>query len=215
MTTHDWKASPRKQLRLPDYDYSFPGTYFVTSCSKRRERIFTDKHVRRIVMEAWLALQRCSVRVQLDFFVIMPDHVHGLIHLLEPDDADRSSVGEGCADLRKSGLDSSAQPSPTGGIHPDPPLTEIVRLFKTVSSRRINTWRKKRQLPPRPVWQRSYYERIARNDHALSAIRHYILNNPSCAADEPALLTDSQLDAREEALIASWRLFLPRALDSA
>jgi putative transposase len=213
--TRNWRTSPRKQLRLPDHDYSLPGSYFVTICASNRRPIFTNKALRRIVLEASLALQRASGHVSLDAFVIMPDHVHGLVHVLEPDEEDRELVGEGCADLRKPDLHSSAQPSPTGPIHANPPLTEIVRLFKTVSARRINTWRRKHHRATGPVWQRSFYDRIARGEDATSAIRYYIANNPNCAADEPALLTDSQLDAREDHLLSTWRLYLPKVRNGA
>jgi len=88
----------------------------------------------------------------LDLFVIMPNHIHGIILI----------VGAGL------------KPAPTDRIK-QYPLPEIVRGFKTFSARRINVMRVTLGVP---VWQRNYYEHIIRNEDELNRIREYIKNNP-------------------------------------
>jgi putative transposase len=81
-------------------------------------------------------------------FVVMPNHVHGVVVL----------VGAGL------------RPAPT-----NPPLSEIVRAFKSFSSRKIDELQSTTGLP---FWQRGYYEHIVRDDKSLSRIRDYIVSNP-------------------------------------
>jgi len=95
--------------------------------------------------------------VALDAFVIMPNHIHGIIVLADP-----TVVGAGF------------KPAPTM-VNKRHRLTEIIRAFKTFSSRRIN---ESHGTPGRPVWQRSYYEHVIRNENDLDEVRKYIVNNP-------------------------------------
>lgn len=116
----------------------------------------------------WEALPDHYSNVALDAFVIMPDHVHGIVVL-----GDRRD-GAGAGD--RAGL----KPAPTGGDGLEDAggwhgLAEVVRAFKTFSARRINAMR---GTPGVPVWQRGYYERIIRDHHALKNIREYIHANP-------------------------------------
>jgi putative transposase len=91
--------------------------------------------------------------VELDKFVIMPNHIHGIIIL-------QDAVGEGL------------KPSPTPKRHG---LTEIVRGFKTFSAKSIN---QHRNTPGIHVWQRNYHEHVIRDEADLCKIREYINNNP-------------------------------------
>lgn len=91
----------------------------------------------------------------LDAFVVMPDHVHGILIL-----PDRPSP-------RSENVVSPADSAV--------PVTEIVRSLKSFSARRINECR---GLSGRPVWQRGYYDRIIRDQKALDRTRRYILHNP-------------------------------------
>ena len=92
----------------------------------------------------------------------MPNHVHGIIVLT--DQQRMNPIAEN--------VGAGFKPAPTRRH----PLSEIVRAFKTFSSRRINELR---QTPGVPVWQRNYYERVIRNDRELHDIRQYIVDNPA------------------------------------
>jgi putative transposase len=158
----------RRSVRVPGYDYSQPGAYFVTICVRDRDCLLGDvveervvlNDVGRIVQETWFDLPNHYPHVELDEFVIMPNHVHGIIVLTEEP---ISVVGAGF------------KPAPTGNPPKRHGLTEIVRGFKTLSARRINDMQ---QTTGVSFWQRGYYEHIIRNDRALYRIREYILNNP-------------------------------------
>ena len=95
--------------------------------------------------------------IKLDKFIVMPNHIHGIIILMDMDD-----VGAGL------------KPAPTD-LTKYYPLSEIIRAFKTFSARHVNELRK---TPGIPVWQRNYHEHIVRNENELNRIREYIMNNP-------------------------------------
>ena len=155
--------------RLPRYDYSQPGAYFITICAADRQCIFgqiLDENMwlnanGLILVKQWSGLPSHYHNVSLDRFVIMPNHVHGIISLA---DASPSSVGAGF---------QPAHPSPS--TKPEHGLPEIIRGFKTYSSIEIN---RLRDTPGKPVWQRNYYEHVVRTENDLNAIRKYIVENP-------------------------------------
>lgn len=160
----------RKSIRLRGYDYSQAGAYFITVCTKDRKELLgtiRDGKMRaspigRIVQACWAALPTHYPNVQLDAFVVMPNHVHGIIVILD-DDPNRKQVGEGL------------RPSPTGKTRNRPPLSEIVRAFKSFSARRIN---EQTARGGESFWQRGYYDHIIRHERSLERIRDYILTNP-------------------------------------
>jgi len=174
----------RCSIRLKGYDYSYPGAYFVTVCAARRELLFgwisngsvVENANARIVRECWLSLPNHYPHVSLDTFVVMPDHVHGIIVLL-----DTHRVGDVRKDDVRAGLKVRAgfKPAPTDGdavvdAGVRHGLPEIVRALKTYSARRINATR---ATPGASVWQRGYYERIVRNERELNLTRKYLASN--------------------------------------
>ena len=125
----------------------------------------------RIVRNCWEGLPGHYPRVSLDAFVVMPDHVRGIVVL---GNAHRTMVGRDRA--ARAGL----KPAPTGwGSSTRPEVRhgfpEVVRAFKTFSARRINALC---GTPGTAVWQRGYYEHVIRNERALKHIREYIRSNP-------------------------------------
>ncbi len=168
--TYDPKRHHRRSIRLPGYDYAQPGAYFVTICAYGGEPLFGEvidgimrlNQYGRIAQMCWLDLPRHYPHVMLDEFVVMPTHAH-MITVLAGNSVQVETLNEG---------------APTG----DQPtaltrhgLPEVVRGFKTFSTKRINALRR---TPGVPVWQRNYYEHIVRDDYALQAIRKYIRDNP-------------------------------------
>jgi putative transposase len=153
----------RRSIRLKEYDYSQAGAYFVTVCTHRKTILFGNivgGEIRLntfglIVKECWEDLPQHYYFLKLDVFIVMPNHIHGILML-----TDHPNVGAGF------------KPAPTIKRHA---LSEIVRALKTFSSRRINEIRK---TPGIPVWQRNYYEHVIRNEIDLEETREYIENNP-------------------------------------
>jgi REP element-mobilizing transposase RayT len=148
----------RSSIRLRTYDYSQPGAYFVTICTHERQILFgnviEEKMVMNrcgeIVLSCWGDIPDHYSTVTLDLFMVMPNHVHGIIVLTD--------VGAGF------------KPAPTKRR----PVSEIVRAFKTFSARRINEYRNTAGIP---VWQRNYYEHVIRSERELTQIREYISTN--------------------------------------
>ncbi len=151
----------RRSIRLPNYDYAQPGAYFVTLVTSGREPLFghidtTGMHLNAngdVATACWQDLVDHYPNLSLDEFVVMPNHVHGLLFLTDPGRA-------------------GYKPAPTERYA----LPEIVRGFKTFSARRVNELRGTQGIA---VWQRNYYEHVVRDDAELDRVREYIRNNPA------------------------------------
>jgi putative transposase len=159
----------RKTTRLREYDYSIPGAYFITLVASQRKCIFGNviegqmqlNRYGHLIEAAWMDLPSHYPQVNLGTFIVMPNHVHGIVLINEVDHLTRS----GGAEIRNSSKMDIALYG----------LSEIVRALKSYSARRINELRK---MHGNPVWQRSYYDRIIRNEAELHDIMQYILSNP-------------------------------------
>ncbi len=153
----------RKSTRLPAYDYSQPGMYFVTVCTYNRicsmgqivDDVIELSARGRIVADAWRWLSDRYGFVALDEFVMMPNHVHGLIEIRDSNGADNESCS----------------PSPLYGRKS---LGRVIAAFKTVATRRISGL----SALDSPVWQRGYYEHVVRSTDSLQRVREYIWTNP-------------------------------------
>jgi REP element-mobilizing transposase RayT len=176
----------RRPIRIPEYDYTAPGRYYVTICVRNRECLLGRirnggihlNELGRIVQRTWDELPRHYSNIFLDAFVIMPNHVHGIIGITDcgaVDGADsNASVGTDSNAFVGAGsvfVGAGFKPAPT-----TTPLSEIIRGFKTFSARMINT---SRTMPGVSVWQRNYYEHVIRNERDLGRIRQYIADNPA------------------------------------
>ena len=158
----------RKRNRLTGYDYSTPGYYFVTicihgkleyfGCVQNNEMLLNDAGL--IVQECWLNLPNHYKNCKIHAFVIMPNHIHGIIEI----------VGNGLKPFQNKPITNNRnglKPFPTYG------LSEIMRGFKTYSSKYINKKSKHKF-----TWQKSFYDHIIRNDEELIRISDYIEKNP-------------------------------------
>ncbi len=162
--TYDPTKHHRRSTRLPAYDYAQAGAYFVTVVCKDRSLLLEDDRFRTVIGEAWLWLADQYEFVQLDQYVVMPNHLHGIIVIRD----DRSRGG--------------SRTAPTSNTSGRKPLGRLIGAFKTVSTKRINEIRVTAGLP---VWQRNYYERVIRDEEELSRIRQYIIDNPTHWAEDP------------------------------
>ena len=117
--------------------------------------------MRDALEEVWRQIPRHFSNVRLDEFVVMPNHVHGILWILE-----RDVVGAQHA----APLPASRTPGVKRAS-----LGAIVRSFKSAATRRVN---EVREMPSAALWQRNYYERVTRNEDELHRVREYILLNP-------------------------------------
>jgi len=168
---YDPERHHRRSVRLRGYDYSQAGAYFVTICTPDRACLFGDvadgvmrlNDAGRVVERCWHEIPIHFPHVELDEFVIMPNHVHGVIVIVGAG-SPRPYVASG------AGTITGAETAPLRAT-----LGQMVAYFKYQSTKHINIMR---GTPGIPVWQRNYYEHIIRDDESLNRIREYIINNP-------------------------------------
>jgi putative transposase len=157
----------RKSIRLPGYDYTQAGAYFVTVVTWQRDCLFGDvvngemqlNDFGKIVLEEWERGPVVRPNIALGADVVMPNHFHGILII------DGNVVG------------ASRRLAPTDAISPKPgSLGAIMAQFKSIVTKRI--WKLDENMTGTPIWQRNYYERIVRNEREMEAIWRYIEANP-------------------------------------
>ena len=156
----------RRSIRLKDYDYTQTGVYFVTVVAQERLCLFgevADGAMRlndtgRLIAEVWRWLASQYPYVDLDEYIIMPNHLHGLIGITD-------NGGRGGSRAAPAGV----------ALRRIKPLGRLIGAFKTVSTKQVN---RAQGAASKVLWQRNYYERVIRNERELAGAREYILNNP-------------------------------------
>jgi putative transposase len=206
---YDAKVHHRRSIRLHGYDYASPGAYFVTLCAFNKKCIFgrvvgdrmDENDCGKIAREQWLESAQIRQEFALDEFIVMPNHLHGILWILGPKGERvlmnsgfaQPIVGAGSvrpADRRTPVGASRARPlaergsalqAPGNRRGPIPAMRPLSLAswaagFKSAVTSRI------RQLWNRPhaaVWQEDYFERIIRDEDELFKIREYVLSNPA------------------------------------
>jgi len=176
----------RRSIRLRGHDYSLGGEYFVTICTRRRRFLFEHARLRALAREVWQGLpHRFPDHVELDAFVVMPNHIHGIILIVPPGavvlgtpdgETVRGYGGDDRGVMNDAPTQSGAMnraPTPTTAERERVPLGEVVRTFKAVVTREA------RKAGDKGFgWQRGYYEHIIEHREAFHSIRWYIEENP-------------------------------------
>jgi putative transposase len=176
--TFNPKIHHRRSIRLKDYDYSQSGGYFITLCTHNREDFFGEvlnenmnlNRCGEMVHESWDLIPNQFSNIELDEFIVMPNHVHGIIFIYDDDNRDSDD---------QKGLINQTPTTGTDLIpqilmkNPKTTLGKIVRAFKAKTAKIIHD---SGNLDFQ--WQRNYYEHIIRGEKDLNAIRAYISNNP-------------------------------------
>ena len=178
--TYDPDVHRRRSIRLQGYDYSCSGAYFVTMCTENRECLFGEivademrlNDAGQMVQMVWEQLPDHYPGVDVDGFVVMPNHIHGII-VLAGDPVGATLCGP---PGQARGQGQARGPAPTRMSLPD-----VVQRFKSFTTTLCRRGVKERGWPPFPgrFWQRNYYEHIVRNDDELNCIRAYIQMNPA------------------------------------
>ncbi len=187
----------RRSIRLREYDYSQSGAYFVTVCVSNREFLLGEIAGGAMLMNKYGLVTALTVEwlkerysyVDLDEWIVMPNHVHAIILI---DRRDVGAVREPPAEGRGVGAvrEPPAEGRDVGAVHEPPvvgrekikPLGSLVGAFKTVSTKKINQMR---GTPGEMVWQRNYYEHVIRSENELERIRDYIYCNPQAWLFDP------------------------------
>lgn len=161
----------RKSPRLQGYDYSQSGAYFVTICTHLRQHLFGRvedgemnlSDVGEIVSDRWYALPEHHPRVELDNFVVMPNHVHGIIILLDHD------VKVGTMPALSEEMPALSEKTPA--------LSTVIGSYKSSASRHIR--KANPEYRNETIWQARYHDHIIRNESDLNRIRQYVQTNPA------------------------------------
>ncbi len=186
MTYHS-KKHHRRSIRLPGYDYTQPGAYFVTICSYQKQHWFGEvvngemrcNQLGKIVDTFWQAIPRRFSHIQLDDFVVMPNHLHGILIITNQENHGQSSY------TTYTTTEQFSKPVPGS-------IPTVIRSFKSAVSKRINLLRRTKEPS---IWQRNYYESITRIEMNLHGVRQYIANNPQhWAEDENYQADDGMID---------------------
>ncbi len=139
----------RRSLRLPNHDYRSLALYLVTLCTAHRQPLFENPQLRQILEETWHALPARFPGVTLDEFVIMPEHLHGI--------------------LRFDG--SGRHPASLGEVIGAYKSLTTVAWLRHIKAAQLEC--------PGRFWQRDYDGRILHDEHDLQRTRHYIRTNPT------------------------------------
>ena len=150
----------RRSIRLKGYDYAQSGAYFVTIVTQGRIPLFGEimdgemlfNVTGQSIADAWEWLATRYPHVALDGYVVMPNHLHGIVVI---------------ADTGRGG----SRTAPTGRK----PLGRLVAAFKTVTTKQLNLVQ---GTPGQLLWQRNFYERVIRNEDEMDRVREYIIDNP-------------------------------------
>ena len=170
----------RKNIRLQEYDYSQPGHYFITICTKERIFLFGDianytmffREYGKIAAVELINISSHYDNVKIDKFVIMPNHVHMIINLSEFTGV--KNVGAPLAAPDDTDIDNKINnnvkntTTEAGRASAPPTIGNIVRGYKSGVSRNIGF----------NIWQRNYHDHIIRNEKSYKEIYKYIENNP-------------------------------------
>jgi REP element-mobilizing transposase RayT len=169
----------RRSIRLKDYDYAQPGGYFITIVTYHRDLLFGEmvngemklNGYGRVADECWSAIPNHFSSVELGAYVVMPNHVHGIVMINDGADADASARSRGTI-YRAPTTEQFGKP--IGGSIPT-----IIRTYKAAVTRRIG-----REFNATGIWQRNYYEHVIRDPEEWNRIHRYIESNPSLWAED-------------------------------
>jgi REP element-mobilizing transposase RayT len=175
LVRYDPDRHRRRSIRLRKYDYSRGGLYFITICTHQRECLFGNiadgtmhlSALGEVAGEEWRRSAALRPALALDAFVVMPNHVHGIVTIVEPE----GDVGA-----------HSNAPRRHTSLHRAPrSVATFVGGFKGAVTRRVNALR---GTTGTPVWQRNYYERVIRDEDEFERILWYIEDNPRRWAED-------------------------------
>lgn len=167
-----FRCNNRRSIRLQNYDYSQEGMYFITICTYQKQCIFGEifkgtmilNQIGNLVEREWLKSVSIREEIELDEWVVMPNHIHGIViihHNNNLNDEKKNITG--------------AINEPKKRIRKPKSLSSFIAGFKASVTKEI----KKLCRDEKPlVWQRNYYETVIRNEQQLNQIREYIRYNP-------------------------------------
>ena len=192
----------RRSIRLHGYDYTQAGAYFITACTQGRARVFGEIVEGRMRLNAagdmvwriWNDMPSCYPGIDIDEFIVMPDHIHAIINIRRDGPRYPSAIvdigrgGPPCPPPSHDGSQEAGQargqaggqargPAPTGGFS----VADALHRLKSMTTHDYSRGVLLHGWPPfnGRLWQRNYWEHIVRDEVALERIRRYIRCNPA------------------------------------
>jgi len=173
----------RRSIRLKDYDYSQSGHYFITICTHNQQHLFGEikndqmilNQLGQIIQIQWLNTPKRYHNILLDKYIVMPNHLHGIIEIR---DNNVGAIHVGAIHelpLHELPLRGKSSLQELTIKRRTMLIPKIIGYFKMNSAKQINQLSK---ISCQPIWQRNYYEHIIRDEKSLNNIREYITNNP-------------------------------------
>ena len=159
----------RRSARLQGYDYRTSGAYFVTICTAEKRPLFgmvgegsvQVNELGQIADNYWKQIERVRRGIAIDVYIILPNHIHGILQFHKEDTADNAPT---------------ATPELAAGS-----LGAVLGQYKSIVTKHSQLLRSP---PRRPIWQRNYYDHIIRSAASLEKIRQYIVENPARWVDD-------------------------------
>ena len=203
-------TSQRKSIRLAHYDYANPNFYFITLCLQNRKCLLGNISKQKMYLNAigkmiyseWLSLPKRFEQIDLDEYIIMPDHLHGII-IIRPPPINMVAKNQhhvtppvGATLVVAQNQHHVTPPAPVEATlvvaqnenhdidrattRVAPTVGRIIGAFKSITTNKYIEGIKKYNWPTfeKSIWQRNYYEHIIRNEESLYKIRNYIIDNP-------------------------------------
>ncbi len=200
----------RRSIRLPHYDYSRAGYYFITVTTHKRVHLFGEIEDGVMVLNVagemihrlWYEIEEDFPCVALHDFVIMPNHIHGIIEIKHHNMPSNPVGADSISALPSNNQPHNISPNPVGAesisTHPSnnqprdipskrraeidsaPTLFRVMQSFKRHTTLQYIQMVKNNTLPSfdKRIWQRNYYEHVVRDANDYARIAEYIRNNP-------------------------------------
>lgn len=167
---------PRRSTRLPEFDYSQPGAYFVTIVTQDRKSLFGQivdgemvlNELGKALADVWVEMPEHFPNVELGEFVVMPNHVHGIVIITVEATQASNVAARHAVPSEESAIEEFGKPVSAS-------LPTIMRSFKSAATKKFREFTNDHE---GRIWQRNYYEHVIRNEKDNQAIYDYILTNP-------------------------------------
>jgi REP element-mobilizing transposase RayT len=168
-----------KSARLENWDYSWDGLYFVTICTQNRESYFGDilkdemilSEIGELAKKYWLEIPQHFPFIELVSFVVMPNHIHGVVIINNTKNMDKDAINRvstiNTIATERGGITGLNNPMLSDG------LSKIIRWYKGRTS--FDSRKKHYEF----TWQSRFHDHIIRDDDSFQNIVEYIDNNPS------------------------------------
>lgn len=175
----------RRSIRRKGWDSSSPNYYFITLCTQNRENYFGKilngkmimSRIGTMIEETWLVMQKKYSGTTVDEFVVMPNHIHGILGL-HVGAGPRACPFASTIELRQEDPGRTQGSAPTGKFLS---LSDVIRQFKTMTNKKYSENVIRSNWPEfyKRLWQRNFFEHIIRSEMELEQIRQYIISNPT------------------------------------